>query len=481
MVAGFVGFFGMSPGQLQHLAAPCYLCPVPPHSSGIGRQFARLLRRWQAAMHKQSPNKNNRFLLLSVLSCAALAWPALGHAFAVSLAKQTTGAVVYWPSPKMGFWLHPACSADLPTPQCLDEVRKSFQTWAASTCTAATFADLGYSDSLKLTAIGYNTDGKNQVAWIENSAWVMGKYVLGVTSPVFYSDGTIIEADIALNGYLRTWAMTGKVNSIDVRNVMVHEIGHYFGLQHALGGYAPENPPTMAPTADPSAIAALGRKHGLRVLEDAAQAHGARILTKACGVLADAAGWSMYPGKNLGAFGDGGAITTDDDALAETLRKLRNYGSSVKYHHDLAGFNSRLDELQAALLRVRLAHLESDNLCRSEHAARYLAALAGIQGLQLPTTPEGTLPVWHLFVVRTPRRDELARYLADRGIGSQIHYPVPPHRAKAYATTHGHLELPAADGWAATCLSLPMSPHHTAAQIDEVAAAVVQFFAAPEA
>jgi len=226
-------------------------------------------------------------------------------------------------------------------------------------------------------------------------------------------------------------------------------------------------------------ITAVARQYGLRVLEDAAQAHGARYQGHPCGNLGEAAGWSMYPGKNLGAFGDGGAITTSDDALAATLRQLRNYGSSVKYHHDLAGFNSRLDELQAALLRVRLRYLESDNLQRSEHAARYLAALKDCPGLQLPAVPADTLPVWHLFVVRTPRRDELARFLAERGIGSQIHYPVPPHRAKAYATTHGHLSLPNADAWAATCLSLPMSPHHSAAQIDEVAAAVRQFFADP--
>ncbi|MBI5607678.1 MAG: DegT/DnrJ/EryC1/StrS family aminotransferase [Deltaproteobacteria bacterium] len=230
--------------------------------------------------------------------------------------------------------------------------------------------------------------------------------------------------------------------------------------------------------ADMDAIAAVARRHGLRVLEDAAQAHGARYRGRPCGSLAEAAGWSMYPGKNLGAFGDGGAITTSDAALAGTLRKLRNYGSSVKYHHDLAGFNSRLDELQAALLRVRLAHLESDNQIRTEHAARYVAALAGCPGLQLPATPADTLPVWHLFVVRTARREALARFLAERGIATQIHYPVPPHRAKAYAASHAQLNLPLADAWADTCLSLPMSPHHTPAQIDEVATAVRAFFAA---
>ena len=203
-----------------------------------------------AKMRRLAHNRVNHWLFAAVACCVL--WPAACFAFGVSLAKGATGAVVRWKTPAMTFWLHPACSADLPVPVCLDEVRKSFTTWSNFACTSATFQELGLSDSLKLTPLGYNTDGKNQVAWVESSAWDMGKYVLGVTSPVFYEDGTIIEADIAMNGYLQTWSTSGKVNSTDVRNVVVHEIGHYFGAQHTLGGYDPDNPPTMAPTADPT-------------------------------------------------------------------------------------------------------------------------------------------------------------------------------------------------------------------------------------
>ncbi len=219
-------------------------------------------------------------------------------------------------------------------------------------------------------------------------------------------------------------------------------------------------------------VLALAARHGLRVLEDAAQAHGARLDGQPCGSLGHAAAWSMYPGKNLGAFGDGGAITTDDDALAMTLRKLRNYGSSVKYVHDVQGVNSRLDELQAALLRVRLRHLDADNQRRAQIAARYLAQLAGVPDLTLPVVASGATPVWHLFVVRHPRRDALQAALQERGVATQIHYPIPPHRAGAYAASHGGLQLPRADAWATQCLSLPISPWHSDAEVEAVITAV---------
>ena len=182
--------------------------------------------------------------------------------------------------------------------------------------------------------------------------------------------------------------------------------------------------------ADMDAINEVARRHGLRVIEDAAQAHGARYKGRRTGVLGDAAAFSFYPGKNLGALGDGGAITTNDDALAATLRKLHNYGSSVKYRHDIAGVNSRLDEIQAAVLRVKLPHLDAENAQRQALAACYLEALAGLP-LGLPAVLDGAEPVWHLFVVRARQRENLQAQLSNRQIGHMVHYPIACHRQQA--------------------------------------------------
>ncbi len=204
----------------------------------------------------------------------------------------------------------------------------------------------------------------------------------------------------------------------------------------------------------------IASSHGLRVLEDAAQAHGARYGGHRTGSLGQAAGWSFYPGKNLGAFGDAGAVTTDDGDLADKVRVLRNYGSRVKYLNEVKGYNSRLDPLQAAFLRVKLAHLDEWNARRETVAARYLKELAGVPGLGLPRVPAWAHPIWHQFVVRHHRRDSLQVALCERGIGTMIHYPVPPHLSDAYADL-GVLpgSLPIAERLAATVLSLPIGPH----------------------
>src|SRR5262245_43585899 len=175
----------------------------------------------------------------------------------------------------------------------------------------------------------------------------------------------------------------------------------------------------------------LARKHKLRVIEDAAQAHGGRYKDRRVGSLGDATGWSFYPTKNLGAYGDAGAITTDDEALSERVRTLRNYGSKTKYYNEEKGINSRLDELQAALLRVRLKHLDEWNMRRARIAAMYLEGLEETE-LMLPGVCDGAEPVWHLFVVRSKRRDELQSYLKSAGINTLVHYPVPPHLQEAY-------------------------------------------------
>lgn len=225
--------------------------------------------------------------------------------------------------------------------------------------------------------------------------------------------------------------------------------------------------------ADMDPINALAARHGLKVIEDAAQAHGARYKGRRAGALADAAAFSFYPGKNLGALGDGGAVCSDDAHLAATVRLDRNYGSAVKYEHLRLGVNSRLDELQAALLVEKLATLDAGNRRRAAIAARYGERLAGLPDLTLPQVPDWAEPAWHLYVVRHPRRDLLARTLAAAGVGTMIHYPVPPHRQPAYASLGlGEGALPLAEAIHREVLSLPIGPTMTLEQADLVAAAV---------
>ncbi len=260
--------------------------------------------------------------------------------------------------------------------------------------------------------------------------------------------------------------------------------------------------------ADLDPILAIARRHGLRVIEDAAQAHGARYKGRRLGAHGDAVAWSFYPGKNLGAFGDGGAITTNDAELAARLRRLRNYGSDRKYVHEVQGCNSRLDPLQAAFLGVKLRHLDAWNDRRRALAAAYLTGLADVglvdttgaesgrddsrrisagssdtrqanaglddkaltkTGLTLPAVPPWADPVWHLFVIRHPQRDALQRHLTAAGIGTLIHYPCPPHQQPAYAATPlAAASHPIASRLASEVLSLPMGPHLTATAVAEV-------------
>lgn len=208
--------------------------------------------------------------------------------------------------------------------------------------------------------------------------------------------------------------------------------------------------------ADMDTINTLAAKHGLSVIEDAAQAQGARYKGRRIGSLGHAAATSFYPGKNLGALGDGGAVLTNDKDIADKVRRLRNYGSALKYQHDVVGYNSRLDELQAALLRVKLGKLDEWNRRRAEIAEIFLHQLSGCE-IDLPHVAELADPVWHLFVIRSPKRATLQNYLKARGIGSMIHYPIPPHRQRCYADrTWG--ELPIAEKLSREVLSLPIYP-----------------------
>ncbi len=223
--------------------------------------------------------------------------------------------------------------------------------------------------------------------------------------------------------------------------------------------------------ANIDAIAPLCQKHGLHLIEDAAQAHGAKLKDgRYCGTLGTAAGFSFYPGKNLGAFGDGGAVTTNDAALAQKLRLLRNWGSVVKYQHEIKGYNSRLDTLQAAILHVKLGHLPRWNDERNHVATWYRENLRDCAGVVLPQEmPWCGRHVYHLFVVRFPEqdRDVVAQKLLARGVQTVVHYPIPIHRQKAYAEL-GYLAgaFPCAEHAAQSILSLPMFPEMTRAQCD---------------
>lgn len=225
-------------------------------------------------------------------------------------------------------------------------------------------------------------------------------------------------------------------------------------------------------TADAAPLASLAAEHGLRLVEDAAQAHGAMYQGKRAGTLGDLACFSFYPTKNLGAVGDAGAVVTSDDALAERLRSLRNYGQREKYRHEEMGFNSRLDELQAAVLRVKLRRLEEWNEARRRIAAAYGERLAGV--LATPVEAKGRRHVYHLYVVEVDHRERVREELGARGIGTQVHYPIPSHLQPLVAgiphRTGGDLSV--TERVADRVLSLPIYPSLTEAQIDEVAEAV---------
>lgn len=224
--------------------------------------------------------------------------------------------------------------------------------------------------------------------------------------------------------------------------------------------------------ADMTAIMRISAKHNLKVVEDAAQAHGARYQGRRTGALGDAAAFSFYPGKNLGAFGDAGAITTNDTELAKRVHSLRNYGSTVKYVHDVVGLNSRLDSIQAAMLRVKLRHLDAWNARRISLAECYRRSLYGTK-VSLPAITDGFESVYHLFVICTPQRNTLQTRLRDNGIETLIHYPIPPHKQEAYRSMQSY-SLPLAERLSREVLSLPIGPHLSIEAVEETALRVAQ-------
>jgi dTDP-4-amino-4,6-dideoxygalactose transaminase len=229
-------------------------------------------------------------------------------------------------------------------------------------------------------------------------------------------------------------------------------------------------PATMGPLLD------LAKRRGLRVIEDAAQAHGAELEGRRCGAIGDLGCFSFFPAKNLGAYGDAGAVTGNDRALLDRVRKLRDHGRRSKYEHDEVGFAERMDALQAAILGAKLPYLEAWTEARRRLARRYAELLAGLP-LGLPSEPAGGRHAFHLYVVRTARRDALLEHLKARGIGAGVHYPVPLHRQPAYARSAVGPSLPETERAAAEVLSVPLYPEMTEVQQRAVADAVRSFFA----
>lgn len=284
------------------------------------------------------------------------------------------------------------------------------------------------------------------------------------------------EVIVPSNTYIATWL---AVSAVGARPVPVEPDPATYNMDPAriAAAITPQTKVVLpvhlyGQPADLDPILALARDHGFAVVEDAAQAHGARYKGRRIGAHGDVVCWSFYPGKNLGALGDAGAITTNRADLADRIRVLRNYGSRVKYVNEVEGVNSRLDPLQAAVLRVKLTVLDDWTARRRETAARYASGLQDC-GVILPHIPDWADPAWHLYVVRSPDRDRLQARLTEKGVGTLIHYPIPPHLQAAYAglgMSSG--TLPLAEQLAGEVLSLPMGPHLDLVQAGAVIAAV---------
>lgn len=287
-------------------------------------------------------------------------------------------------------------------------------------------------DALHLTLRGWGIAAGDEVivpahtfvaTWLAVSACGAQPVGVDISAETYNIDSALIEA-----------AITPRTRAI----CPVHLYGHPAAMQE---------------------IREIADRHGLKVAEDAAQAHGARYQAAPIGSIGTAA-WSFYPGKNLGALGDGGAITTDDQALSDRLRAMRNYGSTTKYVHNMYGVNSRLDEIQAAVLRVKLRHLAEWNRRRAVVADAFLSGIEGA-GVELPRLAPHSESSWHLFVVRVPERDRFQELMSARGVETLVHYPISPHRQGAYARTGANSHFPVADLHQESILSLPIGPHMT--------------------
>lgn len=291
------------------------------------------------------------------------------------------------------------------------------------------------------------------------------------------------EVIVPSHTFIATWLAVSAVGATPVPVEPKPKSGQYLITADDIAPYITSRTKVLMPVhlygmpADMPAICALAKQHGLFVVEDAAQAHGAAVHGQRIGSHGDVVAWSFYPGKNLGALGDGGAVTTQNPALAKRIRQLGNYGSAVKYYNDELGVNSRLDPIQAAVLAIKLKYLDSWNARRQTIAARYQEALADLP-LTLPSKAEGAIPVWHLYVVATPQRDALQQHLTQSGVQTLIHYPVPPHKQQAYQHSPvAQASYPLAEQYAQQILSLPIGPQLSDADVETTISAIRTFFA----
>ncbi|MEQ1602950.1 MAG: DegT/DnrJ/EryC1/StrS family aminotransferase [Methylophilaceae bacterium] len=318
----------------------------------------------------------------------------------------------------------------------------------------------------------------------EFAAYTQAKYCVGVGNGL---DALILalraldigagdEVLVPSHTFIATWLAVSAVGAIPVP---VEPISGSYNLDAASAeAYITSRTKAILPVhlygipADMDAICQLAKKHRLAVVEDAAQAHGAKVRGKRIGSHGDVVAWSFYPGKNLGALGDAGAITTNDTTIAQRIRKLGNYGSSVKYFNEERGINSRLDPIQAAILAVKLKHLDAWNTRRENIAQHYTRALAHLP-ITLPQVPAWAEAVWHLYVIATPQRDLLHASLTKADIQTLIHYPVPPHLQRAYMDVGASkLSLPLAERYANEVLSLPIGPQLDAEHVEKVISVV---------
>jgi dTDP-4-amino-4,6-dideoxygalactose transaminase len=321
-----------------------------------------------------------------------------------------------------------------------------FETAFAAFCDVPHVASCGNgTDAIHIVLHALGIGRGDEVITVPNTFIATAEAIsMAGATPVFVD----VRGDSLIDPALVASAITTRTKAI----VPVHLYGH---------------------AVDVDALAAIARPRGIALVEDAAQAHGARLRGRRLGGLGDAGTFSFYPGKNLGAYGDGGAIAVRDPALAKRVAMLRDHGRTGKYVHELPGFNSRLDTLQAAILLVKLARLDAWNAARRRIADWYGERLAGVPELVLPQPAADTEPVWHLYVVHHPRRDAIRAALADADIGSGIHYPMPLHLQPAYRSLgYAEGQFPVAERLAATCLSLPMYAELTESMVDRVAATV---------